>query len=101
MYPNVSSAPAFELDTFEPLVGQGYYNAHVLSRLQNQQADAYDSPDDLGTNQEFWLEFTLEYDPTIRFLVADSDDAPLWGGDFADEIYLYRNGVLTPIGKPS
>ena len=100
MYPNASAAPAFELDTFEPLVSLGYYDGRVLSRLQNLQADGYDSPDDMGTNQEFWLEFSLGNDPTIRFLISDSDDAPLAGGVYSDGIFLYRNGVLTPLGVP-
>ena len=97
MYPNASSAPAFELDTFDPLVSMGYYDGRLTSRLLNQQADGYDSPDDQGTNREFWLEFTLAYDPTVRFLVADSDDAPLGGGAYFDGIYLFREGVLTPL----
>jgi len=100
MYPNSSDSPAFELDTFEPLVSEGYYDGRMLSRLADGQVDGYDSPDDLGINQEFWIEFTLAADPSVRFLVADSDDAPLAGGDFVDGVYLYKNGVLHPLTAP-
>jgi len=100
MYPNSSDAPAFELDTFEPLVSEGYSDGRLTSRLENGQADAYDSPDDVGINQEFWLEMTLDYDPSVRFLVADSDNAPLSGGNYMDGIFLYRDGVLRSLTAP-
>jgi prepilin-type N-terminal cleavage/methylation domain-containing protein len=99
-YPNASNAPAFKLDTFEPLVTFGYYNGKLMSKLQSRQADAYDSPDDQSSNHEFWLEMTLRRDPSIRFLVADSDNAPLSGGKYMNGIFLYQNGVLTPIHEP-
>jgi prepilin-type N-terminal cleavage/methylation domain-containing protein len=100
MYPNSSDAPAFELNTFEPLVSEGYYDGRLVNRMANGQADGYDSPDDLGINQEFWIEFTLAADPSVRFLVADSDDAPLAGGDYVDGVYLYKDGVLHPLTAP-
>jgi prepilin-type N-terminal cleavage/methylation domain-containing protein len=96
-YPNESDTPAFELDTFQPLVSMQYYDGRVLPKLLEHQADAYSSPDDGGPNQEFWLEMTLAYDPSVRFLVSDSDDAPLAGGGYFDGIFLYRNGALTPL----
>jgi prepilin-type N-terminal cleavage/methylation domain-containing protein len=94
MYPNAQNDPAFQLDTFEPLVSMGYYDGRLATRLHRDRADGYDSPDDMGTNQEFWLEFSLAYDPTVRFLVADSNDAPLGGGRYFDGLYLFRNGAL-------
>ena len=97
VYPFASSSPVFELDTFEPLRSFGYYDGDITTKLAGGKADAYDSPDDQGQNREFWLEMTLKSDPSIRFLVADSDDAPLSGGDYVDGIYLYQNGVLKPI----
>jgi prepilin-type N-terminal cleavage/methylation domain-containing protein len=97
MYPYASNDPAFQLDSFEPLVSMGYYDGRLSSRLIGGAADAYDSPDDSGANQEFWLEVTLAYDPTVRFLIADSDDAPLAGGGYYDGIFLFRNGSLTPL----
>jgi len=100
MYPNAGSDPSFDLATFEPLVSEGYYDGHVLGKLLDQAADGYDSPDDRGVNQEFWLEMTLEVDPSVRFLVVDSDDAPLSSGVYRDGIYMYRDGVLTPLTVP-
>ena len=100
MYPNAVDAPAFELDTFDPLVSLDYYDGQILTKLENAQADGFDSPDDEGINQEFWLEMTLAYDPTVRFLVADSDNAPLSGGDHVAGVFLYKNGVLHSLNDP-
>ena len=95
MYPYALSAPAFELDTFEPLMNMGYYSGTPGARMLGDRADSFDSPDDEGLNQEYWLEFTLAYDPTVRFVVADSDNAPLAGGQYIDGVYVYRYGVLS------
>jgi prepilin-type N-terminal cleavage/methylation domain-containing protein len=100
MYPNATAAPALDLATLEPLVSMGYSSRHILDRVDGGEFDAYDSPDELGINQEFWIELTLAFDPTVRFLVADSDNAPLSGGDFKDGVYLYRDGVLLPLSSP-
>lgn len=99
-YPNAGSTPAFNLATFEPLVSGGYYGGQVLPKLEGDQVDAYDSPDDEGVNQEFWLEMTLKVEPRIRFLIADSDNAPLGGGDDYNGIYMFKDGVLTPMTSP-
>lgn len=100
MYPNSSDAPAFELDTFEPLVDEGYYDGRIAGKLEGGKADGYDSPDDRGINQEFWLEMTMDFDPSVRFLVADSDNAPLSGGEYMDGIMLFKDGVLHSLNKP-
>jgi len=88
---------AVDLASFEPLVAGKYYDGRVGSRLVNDQADAYGAPDDGGQNQEFWMEISLAYEPTVRFVIADSDDSPLSGGTMIDGIALYKNGVLTPL----
>ena len=98
-YPNASNSPAFNLSSFEPLVQMGYYDGRIVSKLADDQADGFDSPDDEGANQEFWLEITLKQDPSIRFLVVDSNNAPLSQGDYMDGIYFYRDGVLTPLAN--
>jgi prepilin-type N-terminal cleavage/methylation domain-containing protein len=96
MYPNASDPPAFDLDTFAPLTtGKYYYRGNISRMLMSGRPDAYDSPDDLGANQEFWLEMTLSLDPAVRMVVANSNDAPLSGGEWLDGIYLYRDGVLS------
>ena len=93
-YPNAYLPPSFELDTLEPLRRRGYYRGWVTVKLQNERIDAYDSPDDRGINQEFWLEMTLKSDPAIRFLIARSNDAPLGGGEWREGAFIYRDGVL-------
>ena len=89
-YPNSSSSPAFSLSTFSPLDYQG----NIFGKLANNQADAFDSPDDQGANQEFWLQMTLAADPTVQFLVVQSDNAALSSGQWLDGVYVYRNGSL-------
>jgi hypothetical protein len=95
MYPSTAG-----LQTFEPLVTEGYYDGRIFSRLENDEADGYGSPDDGGMNQEYWMEFTLKVDPSIRFLIADSDNSLLGGGDFFDGIYMFKDGALTPLTSP-
>ena len=80
-----------------PLSRRGYYKGGITQFLLNQRIDAYDSPDDKGNNREFWVEMTLKRDPSIRFLVAHSDDAPLGGGVWRDGVFIYRGGKLEPI----
>ena len=48
-------------------------------------------------NDEFWLEMSLESDPSIRFLVVRSDDAPLGGGRWREGAFVYRDGELRPL----
>jgi type II secretory pathway pseudopilin PulG len=96
-YPNASSNPAFQLDTFEPLRSMGYYRGDVTPRLVNNQATAFDSPNDMGSNQEFWLQLTPKADPTVQIIIANSDDVPVGGGKWLDGVFLFKNGTLTPI----
>lgn len=88
---------SLNLSTFEPLRSNNQYGGTVTRLLVNAQADAFDSPDDLGTNQEFWLEMTLAFDPSVRVLVSDSNDAPLSGGLWLDGVFKFENGVLIPL----
>jgi prepilin-type N-terminal cleavage/methylation domain-containing protein len=90
-YPD--SGAAFNLVNFNPLFNEGYYSGLITARMINGRADDYGAPDDLGTNQEFWLELTLKRSTRIRFLVADSDDAPLGGGERYDGVYVFDDGV--------
>lgn len=93
-YPNAYAHPGLEPDTLDPLSMRGYYKGHIIKLLLNRRIDAYDSPDDQGNNREFWVEMTLASDPSIRFLVARSDDAPLGGGRWRDGVFIHRGGVL-------
>lgn len=85
------------LTTFEPLRSMNLYEGQMVHYFVGGAADAYGSPDDLGQNQEFWIEMTLKQDPSVRFLVCDSNDAPLSGGAYLDGIYKFQNGVLQPL----
>jgi prepilin-type N-terminal cleavage/methylation domain-containing protein len=96
-YPNATVNPSFQLDTFEPLRSMGYYNGNITASLVNNRADAYDSPDDNGSNNEFWLLMTVEADPSVQFLVCNSDDTPLAENVWLDGVYMYRNARLTKI----
>jgi prepilin-type N-terminal cleavage/methylation domain-containing protein len=87
-------AGGFDTATMEPLVSLGYYDGRLVPRIQGGALDGYDSP---SGGDEYWIEFTLRYDPNVRFLVSDSNDGPLSGGVFYDGIVMYRNGVLTPL----
>ena len=89
-FPNATSNPAFQLTTFSPLNYQG----NIFSKLVNNQADAYDSPDDQGSNQEFWLRMTLAADPSVQFLIAYSDNADLAPGQWLEGIFVFRNGAM-------
>lgn len=91
MYPDSSGLSATSL---APLTTLGYYDGDLPNRIVGATLDGYDSP---GAGEEYWLEFTLEYDPRVRFLVSDSDDAPLGGGTFYDGITMYRSGQLVPL----
>ncbi len=90
---NEYPATLTDLVRLSPLSTAGYYRGAVGSRLDGGSADAYGSPDDLGQNQEFWLEMTLATDQSVRILVCDSDDAPLSGGEALDGVYVYVSGV--------
>ena len=80
---------------FEALLARrGYYVGRVRGLLAGARADAYDSPDDRGPNREFWMEMTLASDPSVRFVIARSDDAPMGGGTWLDGAYVFRTGRL-------
>jgi len=96
-YPNSHASPSIDEGTLDPLRRRGYYTGHINGVLLNGRVDAYQSPDDQGLNQEFWVEMTLERDPSIRLLVTRSDDAPMGGGEWLDGVFIYRNGRLEPV----
>ncbi len=93
-YPNATSDPAFQISNFEPLRSMGYYRGDINRLIENKRADGYDSPDDNGANQEFWLEMTLTIDPSVRILVVDSDNSPISGGTPLTGVYVFKNGVM-------
>jgi hypothetical protein len=95
-FPAAYAEPGFDLATLEPLVRRGYYDRPLAPRLRDGRLDGYDSPDDRGPNQEFWLEMTSAHDPPLRIVVARSDDAPTAGGTWIDGVVTVRAGRLEP-----
>lgn len=93
-FPDPESDPNCRPGTLDPLRRRGYYDGVLTRRLLEGRIDGYGAPDDRGQNQEFWVELTLASDPTVRYLVARSDDAPLGGGTWHDGVYALRNGRL-------
>lgn len=93
MYPNATTDPSFQLDTFDPLVSGGYYSGGILPLLDGQRADDYDSPDDQGPNQEFWLIMTPDLEGDYRVVVANSDDVPLDPGTRYSGIQVFKDGA--------
>lgn len=93
-YPGDYAGRALDPSTLDPLRKRGYYKGFIESRLLGERIDAFGSPDDRGLNQEFWVEMTLASSPSIRFLIARSDDAPLAGGSWRDGVYIFRRGEL-------
>lgn len=93
MYPNATSDPAFDLTTFEPMTSMGYNTGNMQERLQNEQASGYDSPDDQGSNQEFWVTMSLKVDPSYTIVVASSDNVPLNSGTWYEGVYVFKDGV--------
>ncbi len=96
-YPSSYSQAAFDLDSLDPLRSRGYYNGYLTTKLFDNRVDAYGSPDDRGQDQEFWIEMSLASDPTVRFLIVRSDDAPLGGGQWHEGVFLVRAGRLESI----
>ncbi len=94
MYPNATSNPAFNLVTFEPLRTLVGYQGSINARLVNGQADAYDSPDDQGSNQEWWVQLSLAIDPSFQVVIAVSDNVPLLDGTWLQGVYTFENGTL-------
>jgi len=95
-YPNSYSEPRFDRATLDPLARRGYYKGNLLTNLRDHRIDAYDSPDDQGPNREFWVEMSLENDPAVRVVVANSDDAPLGAGRWLSGVFIFRDGALEP-----
>jgi hypothetical protein len=96
-YPDPVNAPRFEPATLEPLRRRGYYRGSIEKFLAGGQVDAYDSPSGQESNREYWLEMTFASDPSVRILIARSDDAPLGQGNWMDGVFIVRGGKSEPL----
>jgi len=93
-YPTTHGESPFDLQTLDPLRKRGYYRGSLTTHVIDRRVDAYESPDDEGPNREFWVEMSLRSNPSIRILVARSDDAPLGGGTWREGVFVFRDGAL-------
>jgi len=96
-FPGLDNEDSLEPASLNPLRERGYYKGHIVPKLADGRVDAYSAADGRGDNDEFWLEMSLDSDPSIRFLVVRSDDAPLGGGRWREGAFVYRDGVLRPL----
>jgi hypothetical protein len=94
VYPDEHARPPFDPVTFEPLRRRGYYHGAIDAFLLNGRVDGYDAPDDQGPDHEFWMEMTLASDPSVRILIARSDNAPSSRGTWIDGVFVWRDGKL-------
>lgn len=94
VWSRATSSPAFNLVTFEPLQTLVGYQGSINDRLLNGQAENYDSPDDRGPNQEWWVQMTLAIDPRFQVLIAVSDNTPLLPGTWLQGVYSFEDGEL-------
>lgn len=88
------ASDVFDRASAEPLKRRGYYEGAVSKRLAAGAIDAYVVTAGDGQPREFWLEMSLARDPSVRFLVSRSDDAPLGGGAWRDGAFIHRDGEL-------
>lgn len=101
----------FDLATFGPLTTNSLMGGLPLDidvqtlkdKLSGGQAEEFDSPDDMGTNQEFYVILPWIKDPTIKFVVASSDnvrydkDNPTTvvdGGNWLDGVFMTQGGNI-------
>ena len=110
-YPYALTANEFLFDkqTFKPLTVSGLMGGVPFDisiegfwdRLSGREAEKFDSPDDtLGSNQEFYVVLPWAKDPTIKFVVAASDNVvyadgtSVDGGNWIDGVYITRGGTI-------
>jgi prepilin-type N-terminal cleavage/methylation domain-containing protein len=89
MFPNATSSPKFDLVTFSPLE----YEGGVTERMVGHKAEIYDSPDDLGDNQEFYVRMIFARDSSVQFVVSNSDNVDIEPGVWLNGVFVYRNGI--------
>jgi prepilin-type N-terminal cleavage/methylation domain-containing protein len=69
-------------------------NLYTMFEIYNVTTGSYPYASS-SPNKEFWLTMTMARNPTIRFVVASSDNAPLAGGEWLEGVYIYQNGELS------
>ena len=102
VFPSTSTPPsrALNLTTLNPLVSGGYLQSNMpfVSKLQNDQITAYDSPNVGGSDSQFWAVLTSKVDPGIVVLVASTDQYPGNPGVWYDGVYYVVGSSIIPVG---
>ena len=110
-YPNASTNNEYKFhpETFAPLTTSNLMGGlpfevdleSFRDKLDGRKAEKFDSPDDLGNNQEFYVILPWAKDPTVKFVVAAADNisyqdgTPVAGGAWLDGVYITKNGNIT------
>ena len=100
----------FNLTTFAPLTNAGLMGMDVglegnidslKKHLHQNKAEAFDSPDaPLGVNQTFYLVLPWIADPSVKYVIAQSehvtqaDGTEIDGGNWLDGVYITKGGAI-------
>lgn len=109
----------FDKETFEPLTDASLMAGlpfdidieQFRDKLDGRKAEEFESPDDMGDNQEFYVILPWAKDPNIKFVVAASDgedpdndgisNGVLYadgtvvdGGNWIDGVYITEGGTI-------
>jgi len=98
----------FDKETFFPLTDETIMAGATVDieiesfkdRLDGRKAEKFDSPDDMGDNQEFYLILPWQKDPSIKFVIASADNVTyedgtvVDGGNWIDGVYMTRDGAI-------
>jgi len=100
-FPPASTPPAdaFQLDTLEPLVSRGYVweGSAILAKLVDREVTAYAAPASGAAAAQFWAVLTLEFDPDVQVLVANTDQYPGHTGEWFEGLYYIEGSDIVPV----
>jgi len=99
--------PVFNLTNLEPIAESEYMDVRLtieakpfLTYFVGNKAEKYDSPDDMGDNQEFYVILNWNKDPNVKFVIAsadnitDADGNLIDGGNWIDGIVIVDDGEI-------
>lgn len=110
-YPNATAGDyIFNLNTLYPLTDSTYMGGikpeidipFFLKKFQNDKAEDFDSPDIIpGDNQKFYLILAWKKDPSLKYVVAQSDDVfygdgstKVDNGNWIDGVFATKGGEI-------
>ena len=71
-----------------------------LKKFDGAKAEKFESPDDMGTNQEFYLILPWVGDPNVKFVISASDNieyadgTSVDGGNWLDGVFITEGGAI-------